>query len=246
MLTPDLVQKVLAYLPAHGSATFINTAREAVQLRQTIQVYNESTLQCFLSLRGIVQMPAPLGDLTTARDRVVGALQHQILSIVGVNNGTATKGERESEVLWPCTNTRLLRLVGEGPWPRNTNFDRLRAVMDLVFGGLIEKATHLVGRFVPAYLVDLNAVCTACAGVHGWVSASWQNRLSDALIAHNRACVGYSCVYWPASLQRATQGMCEHRSPGHEPCGWPCEECSRAAEPHHGECLCHFHKGVAL
>ena len=163
-LGPDLRIKILAYLRAAGSGTFVNTAEAALPLRLPVPYADARTLHVYLWLRRVVRAnhlnPYHL-PLTTyhpnERYVVRTSLRHQILSIIGISNDT---------------NTRLSRLVGQGPWLPDTDFVHLRRIMDETFHELIAEAVRFTGRGGVAYLTDLSHVCMAWASVDGWARTS--------------------------------------------------------------------------
>ena len=99
---------------------------------------------------------------------LAAALRYQIIVGVGINT---------------TTNMRLVRLVGEGPWPIHAESTSACFVMDKTFCELLEAA---FSAFVPyskherrCFLNEFMHLNEAWDGIHGWETDVWRKKLAN-------------------------------------------------------------------
>ena len=102
---------------------------------------------------------------------LAAALRYQIIVGVGINT---------------TTNMRLVRLVGEGPWPIHAESTSACFVMDKTFRKLLQAALsamvsyskHERRCFLNEFM-HLNEAWGLTTGIHGWPSDFWRENLAD-------------------------------------------------------------------
>jgi hypothetical protein len=241
-LTPEIVSRMLTYLPGIHGSTFTNTAGAAVPLRRAVLngegPWHLEPLSFFLLLRREGSIAGRL-DL----DLAATGLCRQIVGIIGIDSHECI---------------RLVRLVGQGPWGLDVNSRRIRLVMEGAFIMLLRLATFLEEHDCKAFLADLTRVNSAWyeaggegvisetgeqlmiarsydQGLHGWNPARWQDLIDGMDEARNSSLT-------VRNLSGHNTGRCAFQA-----CVDPCERClfgRKNALRHKGECVCVFHEHV--
>jgi len=159
-LTHALKLHILAWLPDVNTSSFTSTRGLPFFWADMVRM---PTLDFLLQFRSRL-------DWDNEKDLgfFISALRYQILVGVGINT---------------TTNLRLVRLVGEGPWPIDAKSTSACFVMEKTFRMLLQVALSARVAYSKherrCFLNEFMHLNEAWDGIHGWKTDVWRKNLAN-------------------------------------------------------------------